>query len=84
MTSSRILSWISSGWTSSSSPVCEETTTVLISFGSPPSYSTVTWLFPSGRIHGRVRSLRFSARRLVSAWASEIGSGISSSVSSQA
>ena len=48
------------------------------------SYSTVTWLLPSGRSHLSWPDLRTSARRRDSLWAMEMGAGISSGVSSQA
>ncbi len=48
------------------------------------SYSTVTWLLPSGRAQRRVPSRRAVDRRRTSWWASWIGAGISSGVSSQA
>ena len=49
-----------------------------------PSYSTVTWLLPSGRSQGSSPLLRTAARRRQSPWAREMGAGISSGVSSQA
>ena len=48
------------------------------------SYSTVTWLLPSGRSQVSSPLLRASVRRRQSWWAMEIGAGISSAVSSQA
>ena len=44
----------------------------------------MTWALPSGRTQGRMFSLRTSASLAVSWWDSEIGSGMSSSVSVQA
>ena len=45
------------------------------------SYSTVTWLLPSGRRYGMVPFLRTSLSLKASLWASEIGVGINSGVS---
>ncbi len=59
-------------------------TTVWTRTGRSPSYSTVTWLLPSGRSQGRSPDLRALASRLVSRCARAIGSGISSGVSRQA
>ena len=61
-----------------------ETTTVRTRFGTPCSYSTVTWVLPSGRRYGSWPDLRTSARRRAIRCASAIGSGISSGVSRQA
>ena len=56
----------------------------LTRFGMPRSYSTVTWVLPSGRRYGSWPDLRTSASRRAIRWASAIGSGISSGVSRQA
>ncbi len=61
-----------------------EITTASMCLGLPYSYSTVTWDLPSGSSQARVPSLRTAASRLVRRWASQIVSGISTSVSSQA
>jgi hypothetical protein len=61
------------------------TNTVWTRAGRPSSsYSTVTWLLPSGRRNGSEPSRRASASRRAVAWASWIGIGISSGVSSVA
>ena len=49
-----------------------------------PSYSTVTWVLPSGRRYFKVPSLRTLASCLASLWLKEMARGISSGVSSQA
>ena len=49
-----------------------------------PSYSTVTWLLPSGRSQASSPLLRKAARRRQRVWAMAMGAGISSGVSSQA
>ncbi len=61
-----------------------ETTTVSTRTGTSPSYSTVTWVFPSGSTHPSSPFLRTSARRSDSRCAISIGSGISVAVSVQA
>ena len=61
-----------------------EMSTVTSRTGRPSSYSKVTWVLPSGRRYGRAPDLRTSARRSASRWASQIGSGMRSAVSSQA
>ena len=48
------------------------------------SYSTVTWLLPSGRSQLSSPLLRTAASRRHRAWAMAMGAGISSGVSSQA
>ena len=60
---------------------CAATTTVWTRCGTPREYSTVTWLFPSGRSHARRLDFRAAASSFATACASVIGSGISSSVS---
>ena len=61
-----------------------ETTTVRTRIGIPRSYSTVTWVLPSGRRYGNWPVLRTSASRRAMRWARAIGSGMSSGVSRQA
>src|SRR6185369_12887439 len=61
-----------------------DTTTVLTRFGTPRSYSIVTWVLPSGRRNGSWPDLRASARRRAMRCASAMGSGMSSGVSRQA
>ncbi len=75
ITVSQISSWLTSGacWV--------EMTTVCTRTGFCPSYSTVTWLLPSGRSQGISPDRRAAASRCVSRCASAIGSGISSGVS---
>ena len=58
ITVSRISSWETSG------ECCVETTTVWTRSGCMPSYSTVTWLLPSGRSQS-TPSRRTAASRLV-------------------
>ena len=58
-------------------------TTACTLCGRPPRYSTVTWLFPSGRRNFSSPRRALASCR-VSRCASAIGSGISSGVSSQA
>jgi len=63
---------------------CVESTTVSMRTGLRPSYSTVTWLFASGR-RPLIRFFsRTSACRLTSWWARSIGSGMSEGVSRHA
>ena len=52
--------------------------------GRPFSYSTLTWVLPSGRRYGMAPLLRTSVRRSLRRWASQMGMGIRSGVSSQA
>ena len=61
-----------------------EITTASMRFGTPPTYSTLTWLLPSGRRKSRTPWRRTWERRCTSLCAIMIGSGISSAVSSQA
>ncbi len=61
-----------------------DTTTLLIPTGRIPSYTTLTWVLPSGRSHGRSPALRTAASRSARRWASTIGSGMSDGVSSDA
>jgi hypothetical protein len=61
-----------------------ETTTASIRLGFPPTYSTLTCDFPSGRRKSSVRARRTSESRRTSLCASIMGMGISSAVSSQA
>ena len=78
-----ISSWICSCVTSGS--CCVESTTASRRFGVPfSSYSTVTWVFPSGLKYFNVPSFLTSVSFLASLCASEIGYGISSGVSSEA
>ena len=49
-----------------------------------PSYSTVTWVFPSGLKYSKVPFFLTSVNLLDSLWANDIGRGINSSVSLQA
>ncbi len=74
----QISSWVISGacWV--------EMTTVCTRTGLCPSYSTVTWLLPSGRSQGISPDRRAAARCRVRRCASAIGSGISSGVSRHA
>ena len=58
-----------------------DTTTVSIRTALSPSYSTVTWVLPSGRRYAIVPFLRTSDSRSDSRCAIVIGSGISSGVS---
>ena len=68
-----------------SAECCEDMTIVSTRKGFPSeSYSTVTWLFPSGRRYGKMPFFRTSVRRAVSLCARLIGRGISSFVSLQA
>ena len=78
MSSSRVLSSVSSEcWVDS--------TTVSMRTGRlSASYSMVTWVLPSGRRYSSVLSLRTSESFCASSCAITIGSGISTSVSSQA
>ena len=48
------------------------------------SYSTVTWLLPSGRSHFSSPLLRTAASFRVRSWARAMGAGIREGVSSQA
>ena len=61
-----------------------ESTTVSTASGRSPRYRTVTWLLASGRSQGNSPFRRSCAWRSTSRWASRIGKGISSGVSSQA
>ena len=61
-----------------------EITTASTRTGLEPSYSTVTWDFPSGLTKSMMPFRRTSARRKQSLWAIIMGRGINSSVSSQA
>ena len=61
-----------------------ETTTASMRVGLPSTYSTLTWLLPSGRRNSSVPARRTSLSWRTSLWASMMGSGISSGVSSQA
>ena len=65
-------------------PCCVEISTVDRRFGLPSTYSTETWVLPSGRRYGSVPDLRTSESRNASLCASQIGIGMRSSVSSQA
>ncbi len=67
-----------------SSLCCVETTTASMRLGVLPTYSTLTWLLPSGRRKSRAPWRRTSESCRTSLWASMMGSGISSGVSSQA
>ncbi len=70
---------------STSSECCEDSTTVSTRTGRlSASYSMVTCVFPSGRRYGSVPSLRTAVSCSARRWAITIGSGISTSVSSQA
>src|SRR5256886_10193118 len=62
---------------------CVEITTQSTRAGRPLRYSMVTCDFPSGRRKSTLLALRISERRCVRRWASWIGMGINSSVSSQ-
>ena len=81
-----------SSWTSAkicsletSSECWTLTSTVSTRRGRPSaSYSTVTWVFPSGRAQRRVPSRLAVESWRASRWASWMGAGISSGVSSQA
>jgi len=66
------------------SACCVETTTVWTRTGFPPSYSTVTCDFPSGRSHEMSPFSRAYERRSTSRCARWIGSGINSFVSRHA
>ena len=70
--------------TSTSSRCCAEISTVSTRTGLPSTYSTDTWLLPSGRRYGTTPALRTSESRFDKRWAIAIGIGISSSVSRQA
>ena len=61
--------------------VAGEITTASMRSGRRPSYSTVTWLLPSGRSHGSSRLRRARERRSTRRCASWIGSGMYSAVS---
>jgi hypothetical protein len=61
-----------------------EQTTAVTSRGTPSTYRTVTWLFPSGRSHGNTRLSRARVSRPQIRWAKAIGIGIRSFVSLQA
>ena len=61
-----------------------ETTTVSRRVALPSTYSMVTWVLPSGRRYGTVPFLRTSVSFSASRCASQIGSGMSSGVSSLA
>ena len=61
-----------------------ETTTASIRLGFPPTYSTLTCDFPSGRRKSSVPARRASESRRTSLCAKVMGMGISSAVSSQA
>ena len=61
-----------------------EMTTASMRFGVLPTYSTLTWLLPSGRRKSRMPSRRAVERRCTSLCAIMIGSGMSSGVSSHA
>ena len=63
---------------------CVEITTASMRIGLLPTYSTLTWLLPSGRRKLSTPSRRAVERRCTSLCAIMIGSGISSGVSSQA
>ena len=78
MTSALSVAWSISGacWV--------ETTTVCTRTGVSPSYSTVTWLLPSGRSQGSSPLRRACERRRVILCASAMGMGMYSGVSSQA
>ena len=65
-------------------PCWVEMRTVVSRFGLPSTYSTDTWVLPSGRRYGSTPDLRTSESRCASRCASQIGIGIRSSVSSQA
>ncbi len=64
-----------------SSACCDETTTASMRLGVVPSYSTVTWLLPSGRSQSSSPVRRAMLSAWVSRWASRIGIGMSASVS---
>ena len=66
------------------SECCVEMTTESMRFGRSFSYSTVTWLLPSGRRKSTLPALRTAASCLVSLCAYMMGAGISSGVSSHA
>ena len=64
-----------------------ETTTLLTRCGLPSRYWTLTWDFESGRSNlasGTFPDFLMSARSDTRSWASLMGSGMSSSVSSHA
>src|SRR4030066_18134 len=82
MTSSMIPS--ASVFLFTSSACCAEHTTAVTSRGTPSTYRTVTWLFPSGRSHGSTRFSRASVSRPHIRCANAIGIGINSFVSVQA
>ena len=66
------------------SECCVETTSLLTPTGRAPSYTTLTWVLPSGLSHGRSPALRTPASRSASRCASTIGTGMSDAVSSEA
>ena len=61
-----------------------EISTVESAFGRPSSYTTDTWVLPSGRRYSIVPSLRTAASCFASRCASQIGMGMRSGVSSHA
>ena len=61
-----------------------DSTTVSRRTALSSTYSMVTWVLPSGRRYGTVPFLRTSVSFSDSRCASQIGSGISSGVSSEA
>jgi hypothetical protein len=69
---------------STSGACCVDTTTARTPVGLPSTYSTATWLFPSGRSQSSWPCRRTTANCSVSPCASMIGRGMSSAVSSQA
>ena len=66
------------------SSCCVETTTASMRLGLPSTYSTLTWLLPSGRRKSSRLARRTSLNCCTSLCAIMIGSGINSLVSSQA
>src|SRR6478752_348769 len=58
--------------TSTSSRCCAEISTVSTRTGLPSTYSTDTWLLPSGRRYGTTPALRTSESRFDKRWAVEI------------
>ncbi len=82
---------MTSRFTSAHSASCEisglcwvETTMAVMRLGRPSTYSTLTCDLPSGRRKSTSPWRRTSLSRCTSLWASMMGSGISSGVSSQA
>ena len=62
----------------------DDTTTVRTRFGRPCSYSTVTWVLPSGRRYGSWPDFRTSDSRRAMRCARAMGRGMSSGVSRHA